>query len=225
MFYAYVHKTKDHGRTFYVGKGKGGRATWAHSRGAHWNSVVKKHGGFVAEIVAEFDSEEEAFAHERFLIMSLRVFGARLVNKTDGGDGPAGLRHSEETRRRLSEIQKGKVLSKETCRRMSASRTGRPVPALQVPRGPWTEQRKQKLRKPKSEQGRANMKAARQAFCRRVSCEQLGLEFPSVIAAQEWLRSNGFPKASKSAITEACQGKRAHAYRMRWFYIEERKDL
>ena len=224
MFYTYIHKTQDQGRTFYVGKGKGGRATWRYTRGAHWSSVVKKHGGFVAEITDRFDSEEEAFAHERFLIASLRTFGVRLVNKTDGGDGPAGFKHSDETRRRLSEIQKGKVIPEETRRRMSASKTGKPVPALQVPRGPWPEERRQKLRKPKSDRGRANMKAARSGQHRAVYCTQLGMEFHSIASSVEWLRANGFPKASTSAITEVCKGKRPHAYKLNWIYNEERKD-
>jgi hypothetical protein len=222
MFYTYIHKTQDQGRTFYVGKGKGERATWAHTRGAHWNSVVKKHGGFVAEIVDRFDTEEEAFAHERFLITSLRLFGVRLVNKTDGGDGMAGFKHSKETRRRLSEIQKGKVIPEETRRRMSVARSGVPRPDLRVKRGPYPEERRQKLRKPKSEQGRANMKAARANVRKPVFCKSTGMEFQSIADAAGWLRNNGFPKASKSAITEVCQGKRPHAYGMQWIYTKER---
>lgn len=225
MFYTYIHKTADQGQTFYVGKGKGVRATWRHTRSAHWNSVVKKHGGFQAHITDTFDTEEEAFAHERFLIASLRLFGVRLVNKTDGGDGPAGYRHTEETRRRLSEMQKGKVIPEETRKRMSLARTGVPRPDLCVKRGPYPEERRKSLRKPKSEQARANMKAARTGQHKAVYCADLNMEFHSVAACIEWLRSNGFPRASASAITEACQGKRRHAYKLNWIYNEERKAL
>lgn len=218
MFYTYIHKTADTGRTFYVGKGKGARASWPHTRGAHWNSVVKKHGGFTSEITDRFETEEEAFAHERFLIASLRTFGARLVNKTDGGDGPAGYRHTEETRRQLSEMQKGKVIPQETRARMSASRLGKPVPALRVPRGSYPEERRAKMRKPKSEQARAKMRAVAARCHRAVFCASYEKQFASLIDAVEWLRTKGFPKASKSAITEACQGKRMHAYGMLWVY-------
>lgn len=225
MFYTYIHKTADEGRTFYVGKGKGKRATWPHTRGAHWNSVVKKHGGFVAEIVGKFDTEQEAFDYERFLIASFRALGVGLVNKTNGGDGVAGHKHSEETRRRLSEMHKGKTISDETRRRMSASRMGKPVPALRVARGPYSEERRAKLRKPKSEQAKANMKAARANQCKPIACIETGLVFSSMAHAEQWLRDAGHSKARKSALCGCCSGKIKSAYGFTWKYATQKGSI
>ena len=56
-------------------------------------------------------TEEEAFKHEIYMIA---VFGRKdigtgiLHNKTDGGDGAFGAVRSEETRKKLSEVNKGK---------------------------------------------------------------------------------------------------------------------
>jgi hypothetical protein len=45
---------------------------------------------------------------ERFWIASVRAAGAELINHTDGGEGGSGYKHTAETRRRLSEMQRGK---------------------------------------------------------------------------------------------------------------------
>jgi hypothetical protein len=223
MFYTYIHRTADNGRLFYIGKGKGSRSTCRHKRSNHWNSVVNKHGGFQAEIVGLFETEQEAFAHERFLIASFRTFGARLANKTDGGDGLSGYKHSQEMRLRLSAMHKGKVMSEESRRRMSESRKGKPVPALRGPRGPMSEETKQRMRKPKSGQARHNMRAARAGQEVSVVCCTTSVQFRSVAAAVDWLVQDGFEKASKSAVTECCQGKRKTAYGYKWIYTKEAK--
>ena len=49
-------------------------------------------------------------------------------NLSDGGEGQTGFRHSEKTRRRLSEVQKGKVVSNETRRKQSLSLSGKNNP-------------------------------------------------------------------------------------------------
>ena len=43
MFYVYLHK-KPNGQIFYVGKGKGYRATQKSNRNAYWKRVVDKYG-------------------------------------------------------------------------------------------------------------------------------------------------------------------------------------
>ena len=220
-YYTYIHKTPS-GMPFYVGKGRGNRAQWRWSRSQFWMNVVSKYGGFVPEIVASFDTEEEAFAHERFLIGSLKTFGVRLVNLTDGGDGIAGYRHTSEARRKLSEIQRGRVLSDETRKRMSSSRAGVPRPDLRFPRGPRSDAIKEKIRAghlgiPKERKAEIQRKRLN-TVGRRVICTTTGDAFSSLNDAIDWLISKGFTKASKSAITECCQGKRNTAYSMKWAY-------
>lgn len=102
-FYTYIHRRGDTGGVFYVGKGQGLRAYNAVSSGRnpHWHHVTKKHSRTV-EIVAYWDTEEEAYTHEISLIESYRKLGASLVNLTTGGDGRRGGITSPEQRAKLS---------------------------------------------------------------------------------------------------------------------------
>lgn len=71
---------------------------------------------------------------ERKWIARCRADGCDLVNGTDGGEGVPGHRHSEETRRRLSEIMRGREvpalqgrpLSAEHREKLAAAKRGRP---------------------------------------------------------------------------------------------------
>jgi hypothetical protein len=119
-FYTYVHMREDDGRVFYVGKGKGARAFSRRGRNPYWHRVVEKHGLRV-EIAAQWASEEEAFEHERFLIQCFRDLGYELTNLTDGGEGPAGFHHADETRKKFSQQRRGRQVSEETRAKMSAS--------------------------------------------------------------------------------------------------------
>lgn len=52
--------------------------------------------------------KEELIAAERWWIEYMRSIGCQLTNHTDGGEGCEGYRHTPETRRRMSELQKGR---------------------------------------------------------------------------------------------------------------------
>lgn len=106
-FYVYVHKRKDTGAIFYVGKGAGQRAHNKSSRNKFWKIVHRKAGGRSIEIVSEFATESEALHHELFLIWSLRVFGVKLTNLVDGGGGIPGWRHTEKAKAAMTAKRKG----------------------------------------------------------------------------------------------------------------------
>lgn len=92
-FYVYVHSRLVTGEPFYVGKGKSNRAYSASSRSSHWENIVKKDGGLYVSIVADKLDEDFSFLLETELISKLRCAGAKLANKTDGGDGVSGYRN------------------------------------------------------------------------------------------------------------------------------------
>jgi hypothetical protein len=94
-FYTYLWLRED-GTPYYVGKGQGNRA---YVSGNHRLSCPKDTDLI---IVQEFESEEDAFFAEKFLIS---FYGRKdlsegcLRNLTDGGEGASGATLSEEHKR------------------------------------------------------------------------------------------------------------------------------
>lgn len=108
MFYVYEHIRNDTLKPFYIGKGNGKRAFSKRDRTAYWQNVVNKADGFTVQYLAQDVDEEFAFLLEVEAIDAYRKRGITLVNLTDGGEGITGFKHSDATKRLLSEKQKGK---------------------------------------------------------------------------------------------------------------------
>lgn len=116
-FAVYRHRKKDCGDVFYVGRGrihtngKCYRAFSSHPRGPFWKRTVAKHG-FSAEIVATFETVEEANVFEKALIRHYGRHGldpcGSLVNHTEGGDGVIGIPRTEEWRSKTAASLRGR---------------------------------------------------------------------------------------------------------------------
>jgi len=106
VFYTYAHYTPDK-NLFYIGKGNGRRAYIFHKRNNHWNNIVKKHGKPEVQILAHWNTEAEAFDHEKLLISCFKDMGHTLCNMSEGGEGPTGLKHSEEFKQKIRELHTG----------------------------------------------------------------------------------------------------------------------
>ena len=129
-YYTYAFLRED--RTpYYIGKGKGNRAYRRRDKGIKPPKDKSK-----ILILKQNLTEEESFRHEVYMIA---VFGRKdlgtgiLHNRTNGGDGVSGAVVSDETRRKMSEAQKGKSLSEETRRKMSETRKGK-IPSKETRR-------------------------------------------------------------------------------------------
>jgi NUMOD3 motif len=124
-FYTYIHTRLSDNRVFYVGKGTAhdARAYSKKGRSAFWKRTVEKHG-YIVSICMWFENEAEAFAHEKFLIVCFKQLNAPLANITEGGEGVSGLVHSEETRKKLSAIGKGRRRTMEQVAASVAGLTG-----------------------------------------------------------------------------------------------------
>jgi hypothetical protein len=130
MAYIYQHRRKDTNEVFYIGigscsDGEYKRAYSKRGRTEYWERIVNKHD-YIVDILLDGLTWEEACEKEKEFI---KLYGRRdlkegtLVNMTDGGEGFLNL--SEETKRKLSEANRGKILSEETKRKISETSKGR----------------------------------------------------------------------------------------------------
>ena len=121
-FYTYAYLRED-GTPYYIGKGKYNRA-FVKNKGEVYPPKDKSKIIFLKQNL----TEEKAFKHEEYMIV---IFGRKdlgtglLRNKTNGGEGSSGVVISEETRRKLSEVHKGRKVSEKTKRKMSEARKGK----------------------------------------------------------------------------------------------------
>jgi hypothetical protein len=140
---------------FYVGKGSGERCNahvveakyYVKRKSPKLNKIRKLMRLGMEPIVVKLEenvSDKQALDLECLLIAEMRDLGFKLTNMTDGGDGAQGYKHTEEHKAYMSSLQKGRTI---------------------------TEEHRQAMCKPKSEEGRKNMALARQTTLYRPSEE------------------------------------------------------
>jgi len=84
-YYVYKHIRFKDGSIFYIGKGKGDRIFSPDGRNPYWKRIVKKDGGFTAQLIKDCISEEEALVLEKQIILEIGL--ENLSNMTEGGNG------------------------------------------------------------------------------------------------------------------------------------------
>ena len=113
-FYTYAHYTNN-GEVFYIGKGIKDRAYSFNDRSHSWKRAVKDSKGLKIEILAYWDTEQEAFEHEKVLIECFTDLKHPLVNKTKGGKGAYGVVFSENRKQLLKDKLTGFKHKQITC--------------------------------------------------------------------------------------------------------------
>jgi hypothetical protein len=152
--YTYAYLRED--RTpYYIGKGKGYRA---FIKGKAEIRPPKDESRII--FLKQNLTEEEAFKHETYMIAVLgrKDLGTGILrNKTDGGEGSSGAIRSEETRKILSEKNKGKnhpfygkKHSEETRRKNSEANKGKNHPFYGKKRSEETRRKQSEAKKGKN---------------------------------------------------------------------------
>ena len=124
-YQTYIHRRNDTGQVFYVGAGKLYRHKAKADRSVEWKAIAGM--GYTIETVALWETQKEAWEHEIFLIACFRDLKHPLLNKAAGGPSSSGCKHSEETRKRVSESKRVENLSAETRHKMSIACKGKPI--------------------------------------------------------------------------------------------------
>lgn len=113
IFYVYEHWRLDRDECFYVGKGKGKRAYDYGNRNKHWQAVTAKltriGSGYEVKMVATGLSQDEAFSLEieRIAFWKDKVDLTNILPGGLGGPTWSGKKHTEETKKKISEAAKG----------------------------------------------------------------------------------------------------------------------
>jgi hypothetical protein len=90
----------------------------------------------IMEVICDYETAEELPQREIQWIANMRILGNDLTNATDGGDGVMkGRKHSEETKKKISEAvlgeknhnygKKGKPMSEETKKKLLEAKLGK----------------------------------------------------------------------------------------------------
>ena len=111
-YYTYAWLRED-GTPYYIGKGAHKRS---HQRYGRNNKRKPPKDENRILILKRNLTEEEAFRHECYMIAILGRKDQKtgiLINLTDGGEGRSGALVSEETRKKMSETRKGRVIPAE----------------------------------------------------------------------------------------------------------------
>jgi hypothetical protein len=135
-FYTYRYIRLDTNTPFYVGKGKGRRASNISSHNNICKNIAKKHG-YIIEYIIENTTEKIAFAKEIEFISMYKNLGYCEANLTGGGEGISGFNHSLKTKKKISRSHSGKTLTKEHKEKLSIAHVGKTL----------TKEHKEKLSK------------------------------------------------------------------------------
>lgn len=118
----------------YVGQAVNIEKRWRQHRnklinGTHYNEHLQRAWNLYGEssfsfYVLEICSEESLDAREIYYIKSLNSF-ENGYNMTLGGEGTRGCLHTEEYKKHMSELSRGRKFSEETLKKMSLAKKGK----------------------------------------------------------------------------------------------------
>lgn len=219
IYYVYIHRRKDNGDPFYVGKGKDKRAWVTRGKNYIWKRI-EKISGYTVDVIFRTSVEDCAFSIEMATIKRLKQLGYELANLTDGGEGASGIGRKvysslgEEfntiadaafSMKKMGYLKAAGSQISECCSGNQKTAYGRAWSYESVPDHP------------KFTGFDAIADACRRNYSKKVFCSD-GNVFPSASEAARYLRATGQPNASQGFISRSCRDPSCTAYGHRWSY-------
>jgi hypothetical protein len=121
-YYVYAY-LRENGTPYYIGKGRGYRAYYR----TKYELIVLPPDDKILIILQNL-TEEQAFSNERNYIAwygRLDINTGTLENRTDGGEGISGYKHTKEVKDKLRQHSTGRYYSEETRKKISDNTKGK----------------------------------------------------------------------------------------------------
>lgn len=214
-FYVYQHHRPDkrdpdgNPVCFYVGKGHARRAYDMRRGRNRYHKFIQeklKRLGLEVEvrIIAEGLTESEAFELECGRIAFWKADGVELCNLSDGGEGPSGMKHTEEWKKANSERMKVRVVSAETRQKQSIAQTGKKKPKWKKSPEAVEKTRQATLGRKHTPEARAKMSAAKKGHKYNLglkrspeTCRKIGISKSKENLSEETLAKMRYPKSDE----------------------------
>lgn len=218
MYTVYKHTNIVNGKTYIGQTCLDVTIRWRNGKGYKtgiFRAAINKYGwdSFEHSIIKDELTKEEASILEKELIKKYKALGLSY-NITDGGEGCAGYKHSEETRIKMSNLYKGRKFPEHLKNQVSKRFKGKPL----------TEDHKRKIStalvgKQKSSIAKANMKANHvyHDLVPIIKCDLEGNEICTYPSIAEAYRDTG---VQQTHISRCARGKRPTAGGYKWIYKE-----
>lgn len=192
---------------------------------AHLQNAFNKYGedNFVFEVIEYVEDKNKLISREQYYIDKHNVVqeGYNLRPKAENN---LGMSVSEETKKKLSEVSKGRRHTEEARRKMSEYRRSNPLVGEkngmygkhhteEARRKMSISQKGKNLGKHLTKEGKRKISKAQSV---RVLCVELNIIFPSIREANKYI---GHPIKS-SHISECCKGKVKRSGGYHWKYVD-----
>jgi hypothetical protein len=145
---------------------------------------------------------------EKYWISQLRAWGFNLLNSTEGGEKQYHFTHTEESKKLISDKQKGRKLSKEWCNNISKGKLGVGFSNEHL------------LNLSKSHLGIPNIQAKKSVYKLNEKFEILK-KYNSITEA---LKDNNI-NTNVGTISKVCKGKLKSTLGYHWCYVDDYNNL
>ena len=227
----YIHINKTNGKRYYGITKQEPKKRWQNGKkygnNDHFTNAINYYGwdNFDHIVIARGLTEEEAKWLEIELIRELDTTNRdKGYNITKGGEGTNGYKHTEETRKNISKIHKGKTLSDETRKKLSEAMKGKNSPMKGKTHTEETRKNISEAMKGKtlSEETRKKLseshKGKNNPSAKRIYCVELDMYFDTVTEASEYVGCH------RSNISSVLIGNRKTCKGYHWLYAEDRNN-